>query len=270
MQNPIGMSTLNIRESSIAYEDVGSGAPLLLVHGHPFDRSMWAPQVRALEAERRVVTPDLRGYGESSVTPGKVTFEEHAADLASLLDALGIDRVVLGGLSMAGQIVLEFWFRYPERVRALILADTFAQLDTPEAKQQRLTTADRLEREGMDGYAEGVLSKMIAPSTIREQPAVASHVLRMMKSTSPQGAAASLRGRAERRDYVPHLPRIAVPVLIVVGEEDVFTPVGDAERMHGAIPGSRLEIVERAGHIPNLEQASRFNQLLASWLGTIR
>ena len=121
----------------------------------------------------------------------------------------------------------------------------------------------------MDAYAEEVLPKMIAPATIAGQPDVASHVRRMMKNTPPVGAAASLRGRSERRDYLPLLPRIGVPVLIVVGAEDAFTPVGDAERMHAAIPGSRLEVVERAGHMPNLEQEDLFNQRLESWLTTI-
>jgi pimeloyl-ACP methyl ester carboxylesterase len=129
--------------------------------------------------------------------------------------------------------------------------------------------ADRLVREGMDGYAHEVLPKMIDPATIREQPLVAAHVLRMMRETHPEGAAASLRGRSERRDYTPLLPKIIVPTLIVVGEDDVFTPVSDAERMHQAIPHAQLHIIERSGHMPNMEQEAVFNRRFQAWLAAI-
>lgn len=263
------MSTVTLGDCTIAYDDVGHGEPLVLVHGHPFDRSMWAPQVRALQASHRVIVPDLRGYGQTSVTAGKVTLGDHACDLVRLLDALQIEQVVLGGLSMGGQIVLEFYWQFPHRVRALLLADTFAQLDPPDRRQDRLVTADRLEREGMAVYAKDVLSKMISPATIEEQPAVADHVLRMMQHTAPEGAAASLRGRAERRDYVPLLPQISVPVLIVVGADDVFTPVSDAELMYRAIPQAQLSVIEGAGHMPNLEQEARFGRIVEAWLATL-
>jgi pimeloyl-ACP methyl ester carboxylesterase len=260
------LSTLTTGDHTIAYDDIGHGPPLVLIHGHPFNRSMWAGQIPALSETYRVIAPDLRGYGETSVTPGKVTLADHAQDIATLLDALDVEQVILGGLSMGGQIVLEFYRQFPQRIRALLLADTFAQLDTPDGRATRLTTAERLVREGMDGYAREVLPNMIDPATIREQPLVAAHVLRMMRGTHPEGAAASLRGRSERRDYLPLLPTIAVPTLIVVGEDDVFTPVNDAERMHQAIPHAQLQIIERSGHMPNMEQAAVFNRRVQAWL----
>ena len=125
-----------------------------------------------------------------------------------------LQQIILAGLSMGGQIALEFYWQFPRRVGALLLADTFAQLDTPSGRQSRLAMADRLEREGMDAYASEVLPKMIAPATIQEQPAVARHVFQMMQRTHPAGAAASLRGRADRRDYTPLLAKIDVPALM--------------------------------------------------------
>ncbi len=262
------MSILNIKDTVIAYDDLGAGEPIVLIHGHPFNRSMWSAQGKLLSTAYRVITPDLRGYGESTVTVGRVNLEDHAADIHSLLDALGVNRIILGGLSMGGQIVMEFYRQFPAQVRALILADTFAQLDPPERRENRITTADRLVREGMGEYAQEVLPMMITPANIESQPEVAAHVLKMMRSTPPAGAAASLRGRAERRDYVTLLSGIHVPVLIVVGREDEFTPVADAELMRGLIPNSRLEVIEGAGHMPNLERESEFNAMLMNWLAS--
>ncbi|MCK7624719.1 alpha/beta hydrolase [Streptomyces sp. RS10V-4] len=264
------MPTFHSGEISVAYEDEGSGEPLLLLHGHPFDRSMWRPQTAHFgRAGMRVIVPDLRGYGGSSVVPGKTPLEVFARDAAALLDHLGIGRCVLGGLSMGGQIAMEFHRLFPERIRALLLADTFAAADTAEGRAVRLRTAERLLAEGMDGYAREALPKMIAPYHVTALPEVAAHVLGMMRGAPPEGAAAALRGRAERPDYTGMLPRIAVPTLVVVGGDDVFTPVADARLIHEAVPGSRLAVIERAGHLPNLEQPAEFNAALAEFLQSL-
>lgn len=263
------MSIARVREVAIAYEEVGQGTPLVLVHGHPFDRSMWREQVRAFGARYRVITFDLRGYGETTVVPGKTLLEDFARDIAGLLEYLGIREVILGGLSMGGQIVLEFYQLFPKRVRALILADTFAQLDTDQGRRARYELAERLVKEGMLAYADEVLPKMISPRTIAAQPEVAAHVLSMMRGTSPEGAAAALRGRAERRDYTPLLLEIIAPTLIVVGSEDAFTPVSDAKFMHERIRNSSLSVIEGAGHMPNLERPAEFNRAVEEFLKTV-
>jgi pimeloyl-ACP methyl ester carboxylesterase len=251
------------------YNDVGAGFPVVLIHGHPFDRTMWAPQVEFLRSRYRVITPDLRGYGrnqtESEITPLSV----FAEDISQLLTSLGIERFVLGGLSMGGQIVLECYRQYGHRIAGLILADTFAQLDTPQRKQGRLDTANRLLREGMDQYSAEELPKMIAPQHVKTMPDVAAHVLRMMKATSPTGAAAALRGRAQRIDYTPLLSEIRVPALIIVGDQDQYTPVSDARFMHDRISNSELVIIEDAGHMPNLEQPDAFNSALSRFLAGV-
>jgi pimeloyl-ACP methyl ester carboxylesterase len=252
------------------YEDTGGdGVPFVLVHGHPFNRSMWRGQLAAFSPQFRVIAPDLRGYGESRVTADKTMLEDFARDIAALLDELSVANIVLCGLSMGGQIVLEFYRLFPHRVRALILADTFAQLDSDARRQERYDTAERLLREGMDDYAAEVLPKMIAPKTIREQPEVAEHVLTMMRTTSPAGAAAALRGRAERQDYTPLLPEITVPTLILVGSDDEFTPVSDAEFMHQRIPNSKMIVIDGTGHMPNLESPGEFNRAVAEFAKTL-
>ncbi|WP_329149979.1 alpha/beta hydrolase [Streptomyces niveus] len=274
------MSTTTLYDITVAYDDAGGtggadgegdgGEVLVLVHGHPFDRSMWRPQIETFAGPgRRVIAADLRGYGGSTVIPGKTTLTTFAWDIAALLDRLGVDRVVLGGLSMGGQIVLEFYRLFPERVRALVLADTFAAAETGAGRAARNAMADRLLREGMGPYADEVLTKMVTPHNAEVLPAVAGHVRDMMRGAPPEGAAAALRGRAERPDYVGMLGRVAVPALVVVGSEDTYTPVADARVMSEGIPDATLAVIEGAGHLPNLERRAEFDAALGAFLDSL-
>jgi pimeloyl-ACP methyl ester carboxylesterase len=265
------MGVASINGITIGYDDAGAGQnALVLVHGHPFDRSMWRPQVEEiLRKGWRVIAPDLRGYGESSVIPGKTTLDVFATDIATLLDQLDIREIAIGGLSMGGQIVMEFCRLYPERVRGVLLAATFPTAETEEGKRNRAKMADRLLREGMETYAEKVLPKMVAPRNIAALPAVAEHVRSMMRAAHPAGAAAALRGRAERPDYESTLASLDVPALVVVGDEDAFTTRTDAERMHTLLKRSELVWMEGAGHMPNLEREVEFNAALGRFLDRV-
>lgn len=264
------MSVAPVNQFSVGYDDEGHGDPLVLIHGHPFDRSMWQPQLQEFSrAGWRVIAPDLRGYGRSAVVPGVTPLGTFARDIADLLDRLGLDRVVMGGLSMGGQIVMEFYRLFPQRLRGLILADTTPRAETAQGKITRNEMADRLLAEGMGPYADEVLSKMIAPHNIQALPAIAEQVLKMMRGTSPQGAAAALRGRAERPDYVDMLSNIAVPALVVVGADDEFTPVSEARLMADRIPDYTLAVIDGAAHMPNLERPQQFNTALAAFLKTL-
>jgi pimeloyl-ACP methyl ester carboxylesterase len=259
---------VSVNGVTIAFDEAGRGPDaVVLVHGHPFDRSMWRPQIDAIaNAGWRVIVPDLRGYGESSVVEGVTTLGDFARDIAALVDSLGIDRVVLGGLSMGGQIVMEFCRLYPERLRGIVLAATFPRAETADGKRSRQAMADRLLREGMDGYAAEVLPNMVAPYTVAALPEVAEHVLTMMRRAHPAGAAAALRGRAERPDYEETLATVDRPALIVVGDADAFTTRDDADRMHALLARSELVWIEGAGHMPNLERAAEFNAALERFL----
>jgi pimeloyl-ACP methyl ester carboxylesterase len=186
--------------------------------------------------------------------------------LVVLADPVHLDRFVLGGLSMGGQIVMQLVADHPGRASALVLADTFAGLDTPQAKQARYDTADRITEEGMERYAEELLPKMISRRTRATRPDVEAHVLRMMRNAPEEGAAAALRGRAERPDYTPTLEHVQVPTLVVVGSEDEFTPISDAELIHRKTPGSTLVVIEGAGHLPNLERETEFDDALSTFL----
>lgn len=263
------MTLKSVHGITLAYDEYGSGIPFVLLHGHPFNRSMWNDQIAELQSNYRVIVPDLRGYGETSVVPGKTTMEEFADDLAGLLDALGISRIILGGLSMGGQIVFEFYRQYPTRVLALLLADTQPQVDTEDIRAKRYANAQRIVEQGMREFAEELLPGLLAKETRASQPDVVDRVRQMILHTPPEGAAAALRGRAERRDYTPLLREITVPTLVVVGSEDEFTPISDAELMHQEIAGSQLVILEGVGHMPNMERPSEFNAELRQFLSSI-
>jgi pimeloyl-ACP methyl ester carboxylesterase len=255
----------------LAYLDTGSGPAVILVHGHPLDHTMWQPQIDLLAPNYRVIVPDLRGYGATPLPPGKsvTLLDDFAEDILALASHLQIEPFAIAGLSLGGQIVLETYRQAPRRIRALVLADTFASLDTPEQKQTRLATADRFEREGFGTFAAESLHKMMTPINAQAFPAVAGHIQRMINQSNPIGAAAALRGRTMRRDYIPMLGQIEVATLIIVGREDAYTPVSCAAEMHRGIPGSQLEIIEDSGHMSNLERPAIFNELVAKLLASL-
>lgn len=266
------MKRARVRGIEMAYDVEGSGPPVLLLHGFPFNRSLWRGQVEALSDRYRIITPDLRGFGETTASQdgSPVTMREMAEDIAALMDSLEIERFTLGGLSMGGYVAFAFYRSFPLRVRNLILADTRPQADTDEARENRERQAQAVLSEGMKGITEAMLPKLLAPATLAERPEVVEELRAMMNSTAPAGAASALRGMMERPDQTYLLPRILSPTLILVGGEDGLTPVKDAEVMHREIRGSRLEVIEGAGHVSNLERPQEFNRHLRNFLDSLQ
>jgi 3-oxoadipate enol-lactonase len=264
------MNTALINGVSIAYRDQGTGPAILFIHGHPFNQSMWDPQLAALTWKYRVITYDIRGYGASEVpTTEATTLETMAADINALLDHLNIPKAVIAGLSMGGQIAMAFAEQYPQRLSGLILAATFPQADTEEAIKTRRATADRFLQQGSVLPGGEMIPKLIAPASLKRDPEIAVKVFIMIAHTPPAGAAAALRGRALRKDYTESLTHITVPTLIIVGTEDSYVPLETAKQMHQSIPNSRLEIFEDIGHLPNFEATDRFNAVLHSYLANL-
>lgn len=265
------MIRAKINHVEIAYETAGKGVPIVLIHGHPFDHTMWQPQVKAFSPFYEVITPELRGYGKSSLPdPANTRFENYATDVIRLMDHLNIGSFHLGGLSMGGQVIMEIFRQASDRIKSLIFADTFAGPDTPEAKKTRNEQATRLEKEGMDGYANEVIGKMIRREHVDSMPEVAAHVMKMMKGTSPIAAAAAMRARSERINYLKEvLPQIDIPTLVIVGRQDEFTPVAKAKELQENLQNCKLVVIEDAGHMPNLEQPEKFNETVLDFLENI-
>lgn len=258
-----------VRGVEIAYDDVGSGPSVVLLHGYPFNRSMWRDQVEELRQHHRVIVPDLRGHGESAVTPVPATMQNMAGDVASLLETLNVSRATIGGLSMGGYVALAFYRLFPLRVRSLVLADTRSPGDSEEAKQAREQQAEKALKEGMEGIADALLPKLLAPETVAKRPDVVKRLRDIMVETDSEGAAAALRGMAQRQDQTSFLSRIIAPTLIIVGSADALTPVADAELLHREIGGSRLHIIEGAGHVSNMDRPEEFNRALTKFLNDV-
>jgi len=170
---------------------------------------MWKYQVPRFSAEYRLIMPDLRGYGETVAVTPKTMLDEMALDILHLLEALQIDRAIFCGLSMGGQIVLDFYRLFPDKVKALVIADSDARGETSESYRQRLQKADSILETGMKKHTDDTIHQYIAAASSANRP-MYTHLYEMMTSTRPEGAAAAHRGRAERRDHLPLLPSIRV------------------------------------------------------------
>ena len=252
----------------IAYDEAGSGLPLLLVHGFPHDRSLWAGQLGGLAPYARVLAADLRGFGGSSVR-GPYSIDQYADDLAGFLKVLGIARAVVCGLSLGGYVALAMLRRHRRLLRGLILADTRATADSEQTRANRARMIATIERDGMATLAEQQLSSSVGRSILERQPELVDVVRRMMVATPAEGAIGALRAMAERPDSTPLLATIDVPTLVVGGGEDVLTPPAELRAMAASIPGSRVEILERGGHLCPLEWPAAFNHVVSEFLGSL-
>jgi len=258
-----------VNGARLAYRDRGQGrsATLLLIHGFPLDQRMWDAQLAGLTDQVRVIAPDLRGFGRSAAAPfaGPLTMEQHADDLAGLLDALGIGRAVVVGLSMGGYIAFAFWRRHAARVQALVLADTRAEGDSPQAQANRDASAAKVRLAGVGAIAGDMLPRLLAPASLAH-PRLAERMRAMMARQPAETVIAALAGLRDRADSRPTLPTISAPTLVLVGEQDVLTPPADATAMAAAIPGARLVVVPDAGHMSPLENPRAVNTALRSFL----
>jgi 3-oxoadipate enol-lactonase len=269
-----------INSLQMNYEDTGDGPALLLAHGFPLDHTLWVHQVEALKDDYRLITPDLRGQGQSQAPRGPYRMDQMADDLRALVQALDVTQVVLVGLSMGGYVALAFWRIYPHLVRALVLSDTRAAADTPEGRLKRQAMAQRLQDGARATIVEELLPQLVSPATRENEPEVVDHVRRMMHSAPANGLVGALGGMAERPDSTPTLKTISVPTLLVAGEDDALTPPAQAQAMRAAIQARRrqrganrteipqvtLALIPDAGHLAPLENPAAFNQALRDFL----
>jgi 3-oxoadipate enol-lactonase len=252
----------------LAYADEGPGPVVVLLHGFPLSKAMWEEQLSGIGSIYRVIAPDLRGFGESSVPEGVYTMDAMADDVVELLETLEImGPVVVGGLSMGGYVALSLVARYPTRVKALILMDTRAGADTPEAAQGREATAKTvLAADSAAPVVEAMLPRIFCKMTLEQRPERVEPMKAVMEQTAPQGIAGALRGMASRPDRRGDLRKIAVPTLVMVGEEDILTPPAESQAMAEAIPNARLEVIPQAGHMAPYENPAAANAAILRFL----
>lgn len=254
---------------TVAFDDEGTGLPIVFLHAFPLNRTMWAPQTAALSQRFRTIAVDLRGHGESDAPLWRYTLEQAAEDVRALLDHLAIRQAVIAGLSMGGYIAFAFYRQYADRIRGLVLADTRAQADTPDGRQARFDMAQIAYKKGATAIADLMLPKLLTSATVRTNLALVRTVRAMIEGTEISGIAGDLMAMAERPDSLSLLSDIRCPTQIIVGEEDVATPPTDARLMAGRIPRARLAVIPNAGHLANLEQPDRFNEVLERFLSSL-
>jgi len=240
--------------------DAGSGFPVILLHGFPLDRSIWGPR-----GPFRFILPDLRGHGATPAADS-ATMDDQARDVLELMDCLKIDRAAIAGHSMGGYVLFALNRLAPERIAAGLFVSTRAAADTGEGRRARETGALRALAEGPGFLAESMIDRLFAPGA---RPEVTTRIRAVISRSERKGVAAALRGMASRPDSTPDLPRFDKPALVIAGRGDRIVPVAESEAMAAAIPKSRLEIFDRSGHMPMMEEPERFWDVVGDFLSHV-
>ncbi|WP_219973763.1 alpha/beta fold hydrolase [Rubrobacter xylanophilus] len=260
------MKMRSARVSSPFERGGGPGLPLVLLHAFPLSGRMWEPQVAALSGERRIITPDYPGFGRVRRTPAQPDVRYYAEEVRSLLDRLELERVVLGGLSMGGYVAFECLRLFPERIAALVLADTRPDPDTEEMKENRRELARRVAEEGVGVLAESQPKRLLSSKTLEERPEVVKRVKEMILESTPGGVVAALGAMRDRPDSTPLLEEIRIPTLVITGEDDGLSTPEVMGEMAAKIPDSRHVVLPHAGHLSSLENPEGFNAALKELL----
>ena len=261
-----------INKVTVSYNDEGpDGAPaIIFIHGFPFNKSMWNSQMETLKKDYRVIAYDVRGHGNSESGNVDFSIELFGQDLILLMDTLKIEKAMLCGLSMGGYIALNAITNYPERFTALVLSDTNCAADTPVSKDKRMKAIESIRKNGVEKYADESLKKLFAPESFTTNSKEVDKAREMITATSKQSLYNTLYALAKRKETCSKLPEINVPVLILVGNEDVITPPKAAHSMHEIIKGSFLHVIHHAGHLSNMENPLEFNDQLKTFVTIVK
>jgi 3-oxoadipate enol-lactonase len=259
------MPIQSVNGSDIFYQESGKGIPLVLLHGFPLDHRVWQGQVHDLASVSRVITPDLRGFGQS-INNGTFTLQGLAEDLYVLLSQIHALPCILGGLSMGGYVALAYQRQYASTLRGLILIDTRAAADDPEGRAGRDLMIELARAGGSSAVAEKMMPRMLAPATAKTNPAMASELRAIMESVPAETMQHALIAMRDRPDSRSALARIVAPTLIIVGDSDAITPPAFSEEMHNSIPGSTLSIISNAGHMSPMEQPQQVSRVIKNFL----
>ncbi|HKU66455.1 MAG TPA: alpha/beta hydrolase [Candidatus Baltobacteraceae bacterium] len=260
MRIPVDDATIDVRSE-------GSGDPIVLIHGFPLTREVWDLQAAQLAAHARVIRPDLRGMGSSSVPDGPYLMETLAGDIAAMLDALGIDRAAIAGHSLGGYVAMAFCRMYTERVTRLALVCSKLAADTAQTAKWRDDLADRAEREDrIDTIVDAFVPRLFAPNLLENRSPLIDRARTIARENSVKGAAAMLRGMAQRVEAYDIAEELGMPVLIVAGAADQGVSLTEAEGMRRAFPHAELRVLGRSGHLPMLEEPEALGEALATFL----
>lgn len=256
--------SVRLSDTTLHVREAGEGKTALFIHGFPLDGTMWLDQASALAEERHCLVPDLRGFGRSAPTQlSSLTMEQHARDLAEILDVDDITKVDIIGLSMGGYVALAFAELFADRVRSLALVDTRAGADTEDGRAGREAAAERVVALGRSAFHDGLAPVLMAPSASLRARA---RVRTMIEGTRVETIVAALEGMKARPDRTSILSEIHAPTAVIVGELDTLTPPSEAEAMVSQLPKGELHVIPGVGHLTPLEAPNALSSLLAKWL----
>jgi 3-oxoadipate enol-lactonase len=259
-----------INNVSLAYDDAGTGdVPLIFIHGYPFDRTMWKNQFEFFKSVTRVIALDLRGFGASRDEETGLSIDQFTLDLIEFMDRLRIRKASICGLSMGGYIALNAIKRFPDRFEALILCDTQCIADTAEAKEKRYASIENIKANGSHVFIKDFIKKIFHPESFNIKKEVIGNLHQVMSTHSDKILVSGLKALAERTETCSILNSINVPTLILCGDSDQVTPVSQSEMLNNNIQGSVLRVIEKAGHVSNLEQPETFNTHLLHFLNAL-
>lgn len=245
---------VNVGGVELAVEEHGAGMPVVLLHGFPLSSRMWEAIVPALTQVGRVVTVDLRGFGDSEAPQSGYSMDALAGDVMGVAAALHLDRWVLAGHSMGGYVALRVAARWPERLAGLMLVDTRAEPDDAAGRQRREQAMARLRGGERGAFLDEFVANLVAAGARQRAPRLLEELRSMAEAVPVHVLIACLEGMRDRPDSRGLLPTLAVPTLVLVGEEDSITPPGTARAMAEALPKGRLVVIPEAGHTPPLER----------------
>ena len=256
-----------VNNISVCYNQSGKSlVPVIFIHGFPFDKNMWNPQIKALENISRVISYDIRGYGKSTADDEKPTISLFGNDLVKFMDVLQVDKAIICGLSMGGYIALDVLYRYRNRFAGVVLCDTQCIADIPETKSKRYETIKKIEENGLNDFAEEFVKKIFSEYTLKHNKEVAEEIRQTILSCSAETIISTLKALAERWERCSTLNEIDIPALILCGKEDKVTPVAQSKFLNKNISKSTLHVIENAGHLSNLEQPELFNNFLYKFI----
>jgi len=242
------------RGIELEVEDHGDGVPVMLLHGFPLSSAMWTPVRTALEQAARLITPDQRGFGASDKPASGYGMEELAEEAVRVVDALGVERFVLGGHSMGGYVALRVAAAHRERLAGLILVDTRAEGDTADGRQRRESGIARVRAGEVGGFLDEFVANLAGPSTKARAPRVLAEMRAIAAEAAPDALAGCLAGMRDRPDSTELLGSLDLPALVVVGAEDSLTPPPMSRAMAAALPRCRLVEIASSGHTPSMER----------------
>ena len=266
---------VHVASRTISYFDSAPGARdarvVLLLHAFPLGAGMWEGQLKVMPPGWRLIAPDLRGFGGSSMPlpDERPSMDDYATDVLDVVNDLGITAAVVGGCSMGGYALFALMRRAPQLAKALILVDTRTGADTPEGRGNRRNMLALLDREGPSGVARDMMPKLLGKTTLQERPDVEPLVRRLIKQHSADALRGAIQRMIGRTDSSDVLQASDLPRLVIVGEEDTLTPPEEARKMVEGHTGSTLVVMPRTGHLPNLEQPTAFNEHLTAFLSRL-